>query len=148
MKFLFTIVLIFFASNVHADELSVLYEAGVKKAPKVQKLQAILDEVKKITGLYVSLDGITIDIPPTHGDLFIIWHRLYGGYGGFLSWYDQKTNTIYTYANVAHSMLGHEFTHALVDKFSGKRWPAESTEILPTWVENKMRYQDNLWAWE
>ena len=104
---------------------------------KLEKVEKILDRVMKLTGLNAPSNAITIEIFESKGDLFAFFQKTYGAYGGFKSWYDPRSNTIYisrkTYQDY---VLAHEITHALINQQYGKL-PKQIAEKIPNMVEEE-----------
>ncbi len=126
------------ASVAHAENITIDNQSN-KKIYAIQHASEILGKVKEMTGLDVDLGELKIIVLPTRGDLIIKYRAIYRHpWTAVISFYDPNTNIIFTYSGISSHILAHEFTHALVDKYYGKRSPDKINEVIPHWVEQNI----------
>lgn len=132
-----TLLLIMGCDLAHAESLKIQNISG-RKITAIIKANEILRRVKDFTGLRVDLGHLNIMVVKNRKALNKLWQEMYKFKANEASWYDFDTNTIYTYPAITPHVLAHEFTHALVDHYAGKRWPKESAEVLPMDVDQNI----------
>lgn len=140
----FIIAVLMMIQPAHAESITVLNNSGMNTRA-IKNASAILTAVKHKTGINVDLGDLWIVVEKSRAQVMAECQRLHpSNKTQEVSFYDFKTNTIYTYARstlfydaVTAPILAHEFTHALQDHLLGHPWPQASAEVLPQWVDSQ-----------
>lgn len=119
-----------------------------RKIRALDNAEDILFRVQALTGLAGDVSNLRIVVVNKPQELSVLFNKMYPSARiNPPSFYDMELDTIFVSFDLTSHMLAHELTHALIDRFVGKKLPNQLIEILPQWVDENIKLGFS-WPWQ
>ncbi len=102
-------------------------------------ISSIVDRIQNILGMKIAGLNFHIHLLSSEKDVQYVYKKIYGKDVNYIAFYSPRKETIYIAIDtLRRTVLTHEITHAIVDRYFKRSPPVKVHELLAQYVEKQL----------